>query len=90
VCQRPPNTLAKSVRKDVIVDEPISRGVNVSGTTLGGTWAIKEAGELRSEMKLRDEGDAAIFPMMSSTVRQLVCLLYNRPIEYEIMYLNFS
>jgi hypothetical protein len=56
----PPKTLAESVRQDVMVDEPVSRGVTVYDTTFGGTRAMKEARELRSEEELRDEGDAAV------------------------------
>jgi hypothetical protein len=40
----------------------ISRGITVDGTTLGGIMVIKEAGERKSEVQLRDEVYAAAFP----------------------------
>jgi hypothetical protein len=75
----PPKTLAESVRQDVMVDEPVSRGVTVGGTTLRGTRVMKEAGELRSEVDLRDEGDAAVLPdyELNSTVSSVYIVRWN-------------
>jgi ribose 5-phosphate isomerase RpiB len=48
------------VSEDVMLGD-VSRGVTVDGTTLGGTVAIKEAGEMRGEVELRDEVYATAF-----------------------------
>ena len=70
---------AEIVSQDVMVKDPVSRGVTVGGTTLGGTWSIKKAREMRSEAELRDEVNGAALPdeEVNSTVSIVSIVRWN-------------